>query len=207
MTTTTLPRVYITLMVVLFSFPLLNGCKEEPLLQITQPGILEVRMKTITTTYAPPSDTTRHAFGGNVNSLFAIRGDDTRMEVFADVRATDRSFFQIDLLAPRAWDSSMIIGQSYTPPGTYKHLDMSFSPLPFFSFYNGIQNVPVSVYDARAEGQTVISLKKNIPVEEGRTTIVTVTADLDSSLSRSIVQGFDILRFHPKFRISSVKIQ
>ena len=116
MTTTTLPRVYITLMVVLFSFPLLNGCKEEPLLQITQPGILEVRMKTITTTYAPPSDTTRHAFGGNVNSLFAIRGDDTRMEVFADVRATDRSFFQIDLLAPRAWDSSMIIGQSYTPP-------------------------------------------------------------------------------------------
>ena len=207
MITTTLLRVYTTLMVVLFSFPLLNGCKEEPLLQITQPGILEVRMKTITTTYTPPSDSTRHAFGGTVNSLFAFRNDDTKMEVFADVRATDRSFFQIDLLAPRAWDSSMIIGQSYTPPGTYKRLELGFAPLPFFSFYNGIQNVPVSVYDVREEGQTVVSLLKSFSIEEGKKTIVTITADLDASLARSIIQGQDVLLFRPQFRISSVKIQ
>jgi hypothetical protein len=100
----------------------------------------------------------------------------------------------------------MVIGQTYTPPGTYKRLDLSFSPLPFFSFFNGIQNVPVFVVDRRDEGQTVISLIKSFPIEEGKTTVVTITADLDSSLSRSIIQGEDVLGFLPYFRISSVKI-
>ena len=185
-----------------------QGCEEPE--KSPGPGILEVHLKSQTTRYLP-SNSARYGFIVSLGKIYAYRDSRVFFEVFSDLRATQRSTSQLEILDSLALNGEMIIGESYIPPGKYSQLTVKITPNGF-SFYNGSShNVPVQVIDTREIGNEVMYFPASIPVIEGRKTIVTVTANIDSSLTPSIIYNgndnpFDIFLYNPKFSLSSVTV-
>jgi hypothetical protein len=186
-----------------FSF-LLFGCEEN--VRSPQPGILEIRVKAKTTLYQSTHPIFRNGFSVVLNNVSAIRNDNAILQIYSDIRSTKRYPSLIDLLDTLALDSSLILGQTYTPPGDYQRVNVNLAPIGF-SFFNGYQNQFISVIDVRESGQEVLYLQQNFTVKEMKKTMVTITVDIDSSLVRSVVDGMDVFLFQPNFWISSVKVQ
>ena len=135
--------------------------------------------------------------------LESVDAAEVHLPIFSDLyairRNPDGDFF--NALDPRARDSMTVLGASWSPPTTFTSLELVIdSPEGVFisyGFYGSFIPVnPVLPYQALRQ------LEATIPIESNRTTVVTVTFDLDQSL----LQLTETFLFVPVFYISSVQI-
>ena len=173
------------------------------------PGVIDVRLtvKHSRTSLMPYPDSLGLTGSGMVflmKSLDGVASGDVSLPIFSDLfairRNPDGDEFNALSLATR--DSMTVLGKAYAPPQMYEGLELVISsPQGVFisyGFYGSF--IPVSpVLPFRGLQQ----LEADIPVQSGRTTVVTVTFDLD----RSLLQQTESFLFVPVFYISSVVIQ
>ena len=175
------------------------------------PGVLEVRLsvKNTRTDLLPfatldSTAVSAHSMFFVMKSLEAVDANEVHLPIFSDLyairRNPDGDFF--NALDPRARDSMTVLGASYAPPQQFTGLEMVVDvPEGVFISY-GLYGSFIPV-DPVLPFQALRQLEGNIPIEANRTTIVTVTFDLDQSL----LQLTESFLFAPVFYISSVVIQ
>ena len=173
-----------------------------------QPGILEIRLgvKNSRTDLLPFSPV--NTFAILVRKVVVRKPGNIELEVFADLNAIRRNrdgdpFNCLDTLAA---DSALVLGKSYTPPGTYEGIDVEVTPVSgilvqssfFPSFIEVQQSIPSppALQQLPGPGKSV-----SITVQEGRLTRASITFDLDSSL----VRRTETFGYRPYFYISSVQ--
>lgn len=140
-----------------------------------------------------------------MTALEALQPGNLRLPVYADVRANKRNpdgdFY--NLLSPQARDSSLVLGRVYAPPDTYTEIQIRGLILGNVTI---VDTSSTAVFEVRTPNVLISDLiqltGQSIEVQEGRTTRVTVTVDLDSTLQRR-TEWFEL---HPKFYVSSVLI-
>lgn len=193
------------------------------------PGILEFRLKTkstIDTTQfsiplTDPAAGTYSSMPALLRRVYAKRSDNVQLELFSDLVAIRRNpnGDTVNCLSELARDSTFVLGKAYSPPDTYSNIELRF--LPFFgsfaisltrfvgtdttgSFvFNNIElrQPPADLYTDLVQLPYPNQPPLNFTVEEGRTTVVTITFDLDASLVRR-TEWFD---YRPYFYVSSVQ--
>jgi len=173
----------------------LGGCKDYPYAS-PSPGVLEVRMKTVSANI-PYGELNRLPM--QLTAVRAVRSDNAKQDVFEDLRAIRRYTDSYDAFSRAAFDSTLEIGQTYTPPGSYVGLDITTQPLGIVVL-DGYRTIPITY---AADAESFIQLRTPITVEEGKTTIVVVSFDVDSSL----VRGAETFHYNPTFFISSLQIR
>jgi len=174
------------------------------------PGILEIRLAVVNsrTDLLPFAVLDSTSFNAHnlvfvMKSLEAVDANVVHLPVFSDLfairRNVDGDFF--NALDPSARDSMTVLGATWAPPSTFTSLEMVIDvPEGVFisyGFYGSF--IPI---DPILPYQALRQLQATIPVEANRTTIVTVTFDLDQSL----IQLTESFLFRPVFYISSVQI-
>ncbi len=174
------------------------------------PGVMEVRLavkntRTDLLPFATFDSTTfnSHSMFFIMKSLEAVDGNEVHLPVFSDLfairRNPDGDFF--NALDPQARDSMTVLGAAYAPPQQFTSLELVVDvPEGVFISY-GLYGSFIPV-DPVVPFQALRQLEASIPVEANRTTIVTVTFDLDQSL----LQLTESFLFVPVFYISSVEI-
>ncbi len=169
------------------------GCKDYPYAS-PMPGTLEVRLKTISANlpYGPAN-----LLPMQLTALRAVRTDNAKQEIFEDVRAIRRYTDSYDAFSQEAFDSTLLIGQSYGPPGSYIGLDITTQPLGAV-ILDGYRTIPITF---AADAESFLRLRTPITVEEAKTTVVVISFNVDSSLTR----GAETFHYHPKFFISSLQ--
>jgi hypothetical protein len=180
------------------------------------PGIVEVRLavknnRTGILNFTTP-DTTGGAAGSffalNVKTLEVYEANSARVPIYANLyairRNPDGDF--INALDVAARDSLLVLGVGYAAPGTYNRLELTVAPASFLVRSFGLYTTQIDVVDLPPyqqlqqmprEGETL-----SFTVEEGRTTRVVVTFDMDSSLIRRM-ETFNHL---PHYFVSSVTV-
>lgn len=176
-----------------------TGCKDYPYSSPT-PGTLEVRLRTVSTAIPYASG---NQFLMQLTAVRAVRSDNAKQEVFSDLRAIRRYTGSYDAFSPEAFDSTLEIGQAYAPPGSYIGLDITTQPLaqkgqPGLVVLNGYREIPITF---AKDAQSFLSLRTPITIQEGKSTLVVVSFDVDSSLTR----GAETFHYRPKFYISSLQ--
>jgi hypothetical protein len=167
------------------------GC--EPEYASPLPGIVEVRLKTISTNinFDPLNN-----FILTVSSVEAIRNDDVRVVIYGDLEAIERKPTKLNTLDVRARDSLMIIGLTYVPPGSYKGIDLLLEPAreTILDGYRVITVERLPDFDPR------LRFRSPYTVAELATTRITLEVNLDSTLQRRA----NTYRFTPFYSISSI---
>jgi len=180
------------------------------------PGILDVRLavknnRTGILNFTSP-DTTGGAAGSyfalNVKTLEVYEQAGARVPIFANLYAIRRNpngdFFNALDIAAR--DSLVVLGTGYAAPGTYNRLELTVAPASFLVRSFGLYTTQIDVVDLPPyqqlqrmprEGESL-----SFRVEEGRTTRVVVTFDMDSSLIRRI----ETFNHQPHYYVSSVTV-
>jgi len=171
------------------------SCKQYPYAS-PLPGILEVHLKTKSEQipYSP-----LNSFGMQLTSVRAIRSDNAKMEVFEDLRAIRRSPSYFDAFDKTAFDSALVIGQAYTPPGQFIGINIQTQPMGLI-ILDGYRLIPV---DIAPSFESLVILRQTIDIQELKTTTVVVTMDVDSSLTRRA----ESFQFRPVFYVSSIQVQ
>lgn len=186
------PRGLSLVAVVPMLFLLANlGCQTEYASPL--PGIVEVRLKTISNNidFDPLNN-----FILTVTSVQAVRSDDARAEIYGDLRAIDREDTKLNTLDERARDSTLIIGQTYIPPGSYKGIDLLLEPART-AILDGYRVITVERdpdFDPRLRFRSPFSIK------ELTTTQIVLEVNLDSTLLRKA----NTYQFRPFYSISSI---
>lgn len=167
------------------------GCQTEYASPL--PGIVEVRMKTISQNikFDPLNN-----FILTVSSVEAVRDDDARAVVYGDLQAIDREDTKLNTLDLRARDSALIIGQTYLPPGSYKGIDLLLEPARQ-AILDGYRVITVERdpgFDPRLRFRSPFSVK------ELTTTRIVLEVNLDSTLLRRA----NTYQFRPFYSISSI---
>ncbi|TAK56192.1 MAG: hypothetical protein EPO24_11445 [Bacteroidetes bacterium] len=157
-------------------------------------GILEVRLRTVSTNIEFRE---LNNFVLTLTELIAYRNDGARMPVYQDVKAIDRKTASYNTLQPKARDSSLVIGQAYVPPGDFVSINMLMTP-GINVILDGYRFVPVITSETASD---VLVFEKPFKTESYKTTVVTLTIDLDCSL----VKGVDWYYFYPCYYISSIQ--
>jgi hypothetical protein len=171
-----------------------TGCKDYPY-STPLPGTLEVRLRTISNNIPYGQG---NSFPVQLTAVRAVRSDNAKQEVFEDLRAIRRYTDYIQAFSQSSFDSTLEIGQAYSPPGTYVGLDITMQPAGMVTL-DGYRFIPVSF---AADAESFLRLRTPITIQESRTTVVVVTFNVDSSLTR----GAETFIYHPKFYISSLQI-
>lgn len=194
-----------TTLFLLIALPIV-GCKDYPY-SSPVPGTLEIRLKTLSTNI--PYGSRNHLLM-QLTAVRAVRSDLAKQEVFEDLRAIRRYTDSYDAFSAAAFDSTLEIGQTNSPPGSFIGLDITTQPLAQFGeggkvepgivVLDGYRRIPITF---AADAQSFIQLRVPITVEESKKTIVVVSFDVDSSLTR----GAETFHYSPKFYISSLQIQ
>jgi len=184
--------IFILTVVIPVMISMLNiGCQTEyssPL-----PGIVEVRMKTVSNNIAfDPLNN----FILTVSSVEAVRSDNAKVVIFGDLEAIERKPTKVNTLDVRAQDSLMVIGQTYAPPGNYQGIDLLLSPAQT-AILDGYRVITVEKdpnFDPRLRFRSPFS------VSELTTTRITLEVNLDSTLLRRA----NTYQFRPFYSISSI---
>lgn len=173
------------------------------------PGILEIRLATKHNRQVLLPFNNDNLFTLNLRSLEVRQPGGVRLLVFASLQAIRRNpdGDTYNTLTFDSRDSVTLLGVAYAPPGIFTGIDMSVNPGPFlyksFGSYGTIFNVvvvpPFQLFQKFGD--------LNIPIEEGRVTVVTVTFDMDQSLTPRISPSEDFFSYVPKFYVSSVRMQ
>lgn len=180
------------------------------------PGIIEVRLAVNNTRTDILSFTSADTTGGFYGSFFVLnlkvlevfQADGGRLPIYANLAAIRRNpdGDNFNALAALARDSALLLGIGYASPGTYTRLEVRVSPAQTLTKSFGLYTTEVDVIDQPPyqqlqqmpnEGETL-----SIPVEEGRTTRVVVTFDMD----RSLIQRTESFNHLPHYYVSSVHI-
>jgi hypothetical protein len=172
----------------------ITGCKDYPYTSPT-PGTLEVRMKTISANIPYGS---QNFLPMQLTDLRAVRNDYAKQEVFEDRLAIRRYTETYEAFSLEAFDSTLQIGETYSPPGSYLGLDITTQPLGVVVL-DGYRTIPITF---AADAESFIRLRTPITIEEAKTTVVVISFDVDSSLTR----GAETYHYHPKFYVSSLQI-
>lgn len=186
----------------LFAFALisliaLGGCSQyeysSPL-----PGIIDIRLRTKSNEIA---FTPLNNFILKVTSVEAVRNDGARAAVYEDTKAIGRTTNIYNVLDLRARDSSLTMGQAYLPPGDYIGINLLIQPGASV-ILDGYRNIPVDPPD---DFSPLLTFRKEgggtlFHIEEGITTSIVVTLDLDSTLQK----GANKYYFRPYYYVSSV---
>jgi hypothetical protein len=186
-------RSFIVILVLLAAL-IFAGCKDYPYTS-PAPGTLEVRIKTISANIPYGS---LNFLPMQLTDLRAVRSDNVKQEILEDRLAIRRYTEVYDAFSLEAFDSTLQLGQSYSPPGSYLGLDITTQPTGVVVL-DSYRTIPVSF---AADAESFIRLRTPITVEEARTTVVVISFDVDSSLTR----GAETYHYHPKFFISSQQI-
>jgi hypothetical protein len=171
----------------------LAGCKDYPYTS-PMPGTLVVRMKTVSEGI-PFGELNRLPM--QLTAVRAVRSDNAKQEVFEDLRAIRRYTDSYDAFSREAFDSTLEIGQTYAPPGSYIGLDITTQPLGNVVL-DGYRTIQITF---AADAESFLRLRTPIPIHEGKATVVVVSFNIDSSL----VRGAETYHYHPKFYISSLQ--
>jgi hypothetical protein len=173
-------------------FAIVNlGCQTEYASPL--PGIVEVRLKTISGNidFDPLNN-----FILTVTSVQTVRDDDAKAEVYADLEAIDREDTKLNTLDERARDSSLIIGQTYIPPGSYKGIDLLMEPAQT-AILDGYRVITV---ERDPEFDPRLRFRSPFTVSEWTTTSIVLEVNLDSTLLRKA----NTYLFRPYYSISSI---
>lgn len=160
------------------------------------PGTLEVRIRTVSNNipYSP-----LNTFPVQLTTARAILANNAKLDVYADLHAIKRDPSAFDAFSADAFDSALVIGDVESPPGTYIGLDLILQPVGYVVL-DGYRAIPVSI---PLSDVSFVQLLRPISVEQLKTTVVTVTFDVDSSLSR----GAESYKYKPYFYISSIRVE
>jgi len=159
------------------------------------PGLIDIRLHTIT-------DTEKVAFSPLNNFVLkvvqvqAIRSDGAYAQVFADLKALGRTTGVYNTLDLHAKDSSLVIGQGFLPPGDYVAVLMIVEPGDFVVL-DGYRNIRVTT---PPKFESALKFRQPFHVSEERTTRIVLTIDL----SKSLIQQTDSYLFNPLYYISSI---
>ncbi|MBI5215302.1 MAG: hypothetical protein HY960_06075 [Ignavibacteriae bacterium] len=136
----------------------------------------------------------------SVTEVKAVRNDDAKLNVYQDLRAIRRENSTYNILQPAARDSNLVIGQTYAPPGDFAGINILMKPQGDLVL-DGYRNIPVVKPPENPTLDVTLQFRKSFSIEADRTTVVTLTIDVDSSL----VRGADEYYFYPYYFISSIK--
>ena len=175
----------------------LDGCSQyeysSPL-----PGIVDIRLRTKSNDI---EFTPLNNFILKVTSVEAVRSDGARAPIYEDLKAIGRTTNIYNVLDLRARDSILTMGQGYLPPGDYIGVNLLIQPGSSV-ILDGYRNIPVVVpldlsppLTFRKEGGGTL-----FHIEEGRTTSIVVTLDLDATL----LKGANVYYFQPHYYVSSI---
>ena len=185
-------RGFLLALTVIATSALVNlGCQTEYASPL--PGIVEVRLKTVSQNikFDPLNN-----FILTVSSVETIRDDDARAEVFADLEAISREDTKLNTLDQRAEDSTLIVGQTYIPPGSYKGIDLLLEPAETV-ILDGYRVIDV---ERDPDFDNRIRFRKPFTVSEFTTTSIILEVNLDSTL----LQKANTYLFRPYYNISSI---
>ncbi len=160
------------------------------------PGTLVVKMKTISNNIPYGG---LNQFPMQLTELRAVRSDNAKQEIFEDLRAIRRYTEYIDAFSQAAFDSTLEIGATNSPPGSFIGLDLTMQPAGAVVL-DGYRLIPIS-QDVNA--QSFLQLRLPITIQESKTTTVVISFNVDSSLTR----GAETYHYLPKFYISSLQTQ
>ncbi len=162
------------------------------------PGVVSVRLHTI-------SDTSRIAFSPlnnfvlKVTQIQAYRSDGAYAVIYADLKAIGRTTGVYNTLDVTARDSSMVLGETYLPPGDYTSILMLIEPGTAVVL-DGYRNITV----VRPPTLTSeLSFRRPFKIIEGQRTNIVLTIDLDQSLTKLA----DQFLFNPVYYISSIQYE
>ncbi|GEM_PF-926625 len=176
------------------TFLLVAGCEQYDYTS-PGPGYIEVRLRTKSTTIQF-SGMNNYVIGIEENMLLANRSDGAYLRINQDLRAITRKMARYNVIQESARDSALILGQAYAPPGSYTGLTVAITPGMTLYLY-GYQDIPVT---SMVMDNTFI-FPTNFSVTENDTTVITLTYDLDASLTRRA----DDYSYTPEFYISSIR--
>jgi hypothetical protein len=167
------------------------GCQTEYASPL--PGIVEVRLKTISSNieFDPLNN-----FVLTVTSVQTVRNDGARAEVYADLEAIDREDTKLNTLDVRARDSTLVVGQTYMPPGSYDGIDLLLEPSRT-AILDGYRVITVERdpdFDPR------LRFRSPFTISEWTTTTIVLEVNLDSTLLRKA----NTYLFRPFYSISSI---
>lgn len=165
------------------------------------PGILSVQLHTRSSDI--PFDPLNN-FVLKVTSVQAVRNDYARADIYEDAKAIGRTTNVYNTLDFRARDSNLVMGQGYLPPGDYIAVNLLITPGTSV-ILDGYRNIPV-VVDAKFDPLLSFQNTQNpgatlFHIDEGVTTQMVVTIDLDSTL----LKGANVYYFRPYYYVSSIK--
>jgi hypothetical protein len=162
------------------------------------PGIIEIRLKTI-------SDTTQidflplNSFTLTISQQMALRSNKSEVQMYSDIKAFETKPIIVNTLNPQARDSMLVIAQTYAPPDEYIGVDVLLQPAEEV-ILRGYQVIDVLT----GEGfNALLSFRKPFHVTEGKQTTITLTIDL----SKSLQKGAFTYTFVPYYEITSIQYQ
>lgn len=169
------------------------SCKQDEL-GSPLPGIIEVRLKTISNDilFSPDNN-----FVLKVSSVEAIRSDGARVVIYEDLRAIKRTSNIYNTLDPRARDSAIVMGQTYAPPASYRGINIQIEPASSV-ILDGYRIIDVERPEAF---NATLQFRSPFSVTELQTTGLVLTVDLDSTLQKKA----NSYLFQPIYYISSIK--
>lgn len=180
------------------------------------PGVVEFRLAVKNNRTELLNWVTSDTSGGSIASFFPLtlrtleifRNDGARQPIYANLYAVRRNdvgdpYNSLDTLAR---DSAFVLGVGYLPPGTYTRVEVTIQPSPTllrsFGFYFTQVEVrdlpPFQALQRLPDSTSTLT----IPVEEGKTTRVVVTFDMD----RSLIQRDEWFDHIPHYFVSSVRV-
>lgn len=172
---------------------LVAGCEQYQYAS-PSPGTLEVRLRTKSENVPYNS---LNLFIMELTDLRAVRADSAKLEVYQDLMSINRSSpTDFNAFDSSAYDSEMVLGEAYAPPGNYVGLDLIAQPVGQVVL-DGYRYIPV---DVAPDFQTLALLRSPFKVNQSGTTIITVTFEVDSSLTK----GAESFHYNPDFYISSI---
>lgn len=158
------------------------------------PGIIQIRLKTISNNI---EFTELNNFIIKITGIEAVRSNGSRVSIYEDLMAIESKTLLVNTLDFRARDSSLIIGETYVPPGDYVGVNMLIEPSTEV-ILRGYQ----IIYVNKPENfNSLLTFRKPYHVDESKTTYITLTIDLDKTL----VKGAYAYTFDPHYDITSIK--
>ncbi|MGA2625262.1 MAG: hypothetical protein ABSF91_15515 [Bacteroidota bacterium] len=164
------------------------------------PGYIEVRLRTI----AHPIDifNPQNNFTLTITQVEAERNDGALDLIYGDLKAFNRTPSVVNTLDTLSRDSVKIMGLGYAPPGHYVAVDLLITPGQIITLdaYRQISVCTDVTCGSPYVFNPFLRFEKPFDVNEGRTTRVTLTINLDSTL----VRGAEKFYFRPYYYISSI---
>jgi hypothetical protein len=158
------------------------------------PGVLELRLKTISNNIAfDPLNN----YVIKVSRVEAVRSDGAKAVIFEDLKATDRTTSVYNTLDDRARDSALVMGQTFIPPGSYIGINVTIEPARSV-IRDGYRIIDVDLPD---DPQSTLIFRSPYEIRESATTLIKLAINLDSTL----IQRANSYQFRPYYYISDIE--